>query len=103
VEEVQDNNGPTDDAVVDATTTYNTLITAIQTAGGPTYQFRQIDPVDDQDGGEPGGNIRQGFLFRTDRGLAFIDRPGATSDTPNAVVTTKKGAQLLYSPGRIDP
>ena len=30
------------------------LIAAIQAAGGPTYQFRQIDPVDDQDGGAAG-------------------------------------------------
>jgi hypothetical protein len=44
---------------VDASDTFNELIGA---AGGPTYDFRQIDPVDDQDGGEPGGNIRVGFL-----------------------------------------
>jgi endonuclease/exonuclease/phosphatase family metal-dependent hydrolase len=100
VEEVQDNNGPTDNRVVDATTTWNTLIAAIQTAGGPTYQFRQINPVNDQDGGEPGGNIRQGFLFRTDRGLAFVDSPGAGSTTANSVVA---GPHLQYSPGRIDP
>ena len=49
-------------------------------AGGPTYQYRQIDPVDGADGGEPGGNIRVGFLFRTDRGLAFVDRPGGDAD-----------------------
>ena len=103
VEEVQDNNGATNDAVVDATTTYNTLIAAIQSAGGPTYQFRQINPVDDQDGGEPGGNIRQGFLFRTDRGLAFVDRPGAGSTTANSIVNAGGVPQLQYSPGRIDP
>ena len=28
------------------------------------------------DGGEPSGNIRVGFLFRTDRGLEFVDRAG---------------------------
>ena len=52
------------------------LIAAIQAAGGPVYHFRQINPVNNQDGGEPGGNIRVGFLFRTDRGLSFVDRPG---------------------------
>ena len=40
IEEIQDNNGPTNDSVVDATTTYNMLIAAIQSAGGPTYDFR---------------------------------------------------------------
>ncbi|HKZ55875.1 MAG TPA: Ig-like domain-containing protein [Anaerolineales bacterium] len=103
VEEVQDNNGPTNDTVVDATTTFNTLIAAIQSTGGPMYDFRQIDPVDDQDGGEPGGNIRVGFLFRTDRGLAFVDRPGGGSTTATTVVSGPDGPELSFSPGRIDP
>jgi len=42
-------------------------------------------------------------LFRTDRGLSFIDRPGAGSTTANAVVGSGAGTQLRYSPGRIDP
>ncbi|MFZ5891073.1 MAG: PxKF domain-containing protein [Myxococcota bacterium] len=103
LEEVQDNNGATDSGVVDASVTFNQLIQGIQSAGGPAYQFRSIDPVNDQDGGEPGGNIRVGFLFRTDRGLAFVDRPGATSLTPNAVITSAAKPSLAYSPGRIDP
>jgi predicted extracellular nuclease len=103
VEEIQDNNGATNDAVVDASTTFSMLIAAIQTAGGPTYSYRQINPVDDQDGGEGGGNIRQAFLFRTDRGLSFIDRAGAGSSTANAVVNNAGSPILQYSPGRIDP
>ena len=103
IEEIQDNNGATNDAVTDASVTWNMLIAAIQAAGGPLYEYRQIDPVDDQDGGEPGGNIRVGFLFRTDRGLSFIDRPGGDSTTPTTVIDTASGAQLSSSPGRIDP
>jgi uncharacterized protein len=103
LEEVQDNNGATNDSLVDATTTYNTLIAAIQTAGGPTYDFRNINPVDDQDGGEPGGNIRVGFLFRTDRGIAFVDRPGGTSTSSTTVSDVGGVPVLSASPGRIDP
>ena len=103
IEEIQDNNGATDDGTVDASTTWSRLITAIATAGGPTYVYRQIDPVNDQDGGQPGGNIRQGFLFRTDRGLSFIDRPGGTSTNSTTVVNVGGQAQLTFSPGRIDP
>jgi endonuclease/exonuclease/phosphatase family metal-dependent hydrolase len=103
LEEVQDNDGPANTVVTDASQTFAQLIAAIQSAGGPTYSFRQIDPVDDQDGGQPGGNIRVGFLFRTDRGLEFVDRPGATSLTPNDVTGRGNKTQLLYSPGRIDP
>ena len=100
VEEIQDNSGATDNGVVDASTTWGMLINAIQAAGGPIYQYRQIDPVNDQDGGQPGGNIRQGFLFRTDRGLAFIDRPGGCS---TCATTVLPGPLLSFSPGRIDP
>ena len=103
LEEIQDNDGPANTAVTDATLTLQQLVAAIQVAGGPTYQFRQIDPVDDQDGGQPGGNIRVGFLFRTDRGLQFVDRPGGASTTANGVTGRNNNTQLLYSPGRIDP
>ena len=103
LEEVQDNNGATDNGVVDASTTLSTLISAITAAGGPTYQYRQINPVNNQDGGEPGGNIRQVFLYRTDRGLAFIDRAGGTSTAATGVLNVGGAPQFQYSPGRIDP
>ncbi|MCU0547436.1 MAG: hypothetical protein MUE44_35620 [Oscillatoriaceae cyanobacterium Prado104] len=102
LEEVQDNNGATNDGVVDASTTYQTLINAIAVAGGPTYQFRQIDPADDLDGGEPGGNIRVGFFFNPDR-VTFVDRPGGNSTTATAVNNVSGEPQLSASPGRIDP
>jgi len=102
-EEVQDNNGATDNGVVDATQTLQRLVDAIVAAGGPTYAWREIDPVNDQDGGEPGGNIRQVIMFRTDRGISFVDRPGGGSTTPNAVVGSGASTQLQFSPGRIAP
>jgi hypothetical protein len=106
VEEIQDNNGTTggtDDPVTDASQTWQALIEAIKEADGPTYDYRQIDPVAHQDGGQPGGNIRVGFLFRTDRGLEFVDRPGGTSTNATGVVDTRQGPQLTFSPGRIQP
>jgi predicted extracellular nuclease len=99
-EEVQDDGGATDSGTVDATVTLDTLVAAIEAAGGPHYAYRLVDPENDQDGGEPGGNIRVAFLFRTDRGLSFVDAPGATATTPNAVTAS---GDLQYSPGRIDP
>jgi predicted extracellular nuclease len=103
IEEIQDNDGAANTAVTDASATWHGLIAAIQAAGGPTYQYRQIDPVDDQDGGEPGGNIRVGFLYRTDRGVEFIDRPGGNSTTPTTVINRASGPGLSFSPGRVDP
>jgi predicted extracellular nuclease len=102
VMEIQDNNGATNDAVVDASQTYQALIAAIASAGGPAYQFRQINPVDDQDGGEPGGNIRVGFLFNPQR-ARFIDRAGGTPTSATTIVNGVYGPQLSASPGRIDP
>jgi uncharacterized protein len=103
IEEIQDNDGATDSGTTDASVTWNMLIAAIQAAGGPEYAFRQIDPVDGEDGGQPGGNIRVGFLFRTDRGLSFVDRPGGDSTTPTTVIDHPSGSRLSLSPGRVDP
>ncbi len=100
--EIQDNNGATNDAVVDSSLTLQTLINAITAAGGPTYSFRLINPVDDQDGGEPGGNIRVGFLYNPAR-VTFVDRAGGTSTTGITAVNASGVAQLSASPGRIDP
>lgn len=103
VEEMQDNNGAIDNGVVDADLTFGKLIDAIVAAGGPLYEYRQINPVNDQDGGEPGGNIRVGFLFRTDRGLSFVDRPGGGATNPVAAVWGASGVELTFSPGRVEP
>jgi predicted extracellular nuclease len=103
IEEIQDDDGATNSSVTSAATTWSMLVAAISAAGGPAYQYRQIDPVDDADGGEPGGNIRVGFLFRTDRDVEFIDRPGGTSTSSTAAVAHPSGPRLTFSPGRIDP
>jgi predicted extracellular nuclease len=103
IEEVQDNSGPTNNGVTAADVTWSMLIAAIEAAGGPEYDYRQIDPLNNQDGGQPGGNIRVGFLFRTDRGLEFVDRPGGDAVTPTQPVAHPSGIRLTLSPGRVDP
>jgi uncharacterized protein len=100
--EIQDNNGPTNDSVVDASTTLTTLINAIVVAGGPAYSFRLINPVDDQDGGEPGGNIRVGYLYNPAR-VTFVDRAGGTATSATTVTNAGGVPVLSASPGRIDP
>jgi uncharacterized protein len=102
LEEIQDNNGPISDGTVNADQTYRLLIDAIAAAGGPTYEYRQIDPTNNQDGGEPGGNIRQGFLYNPDR-VQFVDRPGGGSLANTSVSQIDGKPQLSASPGRIDP
>ncbi len=112
---VEDNSGAFDDGTVAADQTVAELITAISAAGGPAYEWRSIAPHDNADGGEHGGNGRLGFLFRTDRGLAFSDRPSRSSDlgapgVPDLAVAPTRvrpdgrgGARLTLSPGRVAP
>ncbi|MFH9086170.1 endonuclease/exonuclease/phosphatase family protein [Streptomyces sp. NPDC017673] len=102
LEEIQDNNGAKDDGTVDADQTVTKLIDAIVAAGGPRYDWRSVNPVNDQDGGEPGGNIRQVFLFNPER-VSFVDRAGGDSTTAVGVTKVHGKAQLTVSPGRIDP
>ena len=103
LEEIQDNSGPTNDGVVAADQTLAEFTAAIVAAGGPAYEWRQIDPVNNADGGEPGGNIRVGFLFNPQR-VDFVDRPGGDATTPVQVTAGPNGKpRLSVSPGRIDP
>ncbi|MGX1761907.1 endonuclease/exonuclease/phosphatase family protein [Streptomyces lydicus] len=102
LEEVQDDSGPKDNGVVTAGETLKKLTDAIKAAGGPAYEWRQIDPVNDQDGGQPGGNIRTAFLFNPER-ASFTDIKGGDATTPVKVVDDHGKASLSASPGRIAP
>ncbi|MCH6159625.1 endonuclease/exonuclease/phosphatase family protein [Streptomyces marispadix] len=102
LEEVQDDSGPDDDGTVSAGKTLDKLTAAIKKAGGPSYESRQIDPENNADGGQPGGNIRVAFLFNPDR-VEFADRKGG--DATTAVKVTDDGGKpkLSANPGRISP
>ncbi|MFB6817909.1 endonuclease/exonuclease/phosphatase family protein [Streptomyces sp. NPDC056347] len=102
LEEVQDDNGPVNDGTVTAGATVAKFVEAIKAAGGPAYDWRSVDPVNGKDGGEPGGNIRQVFLFNPER-VSFTDIPGGGSTTAVDVTGTGKRTSLTASPGRIDP
>ncbi|MFJ8583130.1 endonuclease/exonuclease/phosphatase family protein [Streptomyces sp. NPDC093595] len=102
LEEIQDNNGATNDGTVAADRTVKKFTDAIVAAGGPAYEWRSIDPADKKDGGEPGGNIRQVFLFNPER-VSFTDRAGGDATTATGVVREQGRAALTHSPGRIAP
>ena len=96
LQEIQDNNGPIDDGTVAADLTYQALINAIKAAGGPTYQFLNINPVNNRDGGAPGTNIRVGYLYNPSRvsfvegSLRRITDPIATPDNDGAFTNSRK-------------
>jgi predicted extracellular nuclease len=105
LEEVQDNTGTTDDGTVAADQTLAKLTAAISAAGGPAYQSREIDPVNDNDGGQPGGNIRVAFLFDPSR-VSFVDIGDSSvnrSMTGTQAAKSHGKVSLTLTPGRIDP
>jgi len=67
LQEIQDSNGAELGEVVDADKTFAALIDAIVDAGGPRYRFIDRPPVRDREGGQPGANIRNGYLYNDDR------------------------------------
>jgi predicted extracellular nuclease len=67
LQEIQDNNGETDDGTTDASQTLRALAEAVRGAGGPSYEFFDVPPVDGTLGGAPGANIRPAFLYNPAR------------------------------------
>jgi len=67
LQEIQDNNGAELGPVVDADRTFAVLIESIADAGGPRYRFIDRPPARDSEGGQPGGNIRNGYLYNPSR------------------------------------
>ncbi|MDG5472541.1 chitobiase/beta-hexosaminidase C-terminal domain-containing protein [Jeotgalibacillus sp. ET6] len=96
--EVQDSNGPTDNGTVSASESYQRLIDEIVRLGGPEYAYTEIAPEDKQDGGQPGGNIRNGFLYNPERTELTEGTAGSATEAVDYV-----DGELTLNPGRITP
>ena len=103
LQEIQDNSGATADGTVDSTQTSNKLITSIKAAGGPAYTARWVNPQNLTDGGQPGGNIRQVFLYRADRGVGFVVANAGNATTAESLNIRAGKPHLALNPGRIAP
>ena len=102
LQEIQDDSGPVDDGTVGAARTLASLVAAISAAGGPRYEFRQIDPLDKMDGGYPGSNIRVAFLFDPLR-VAFEDLGQAGAEDGLELIRGDEGVHLNANPVRLAP
>lgn len=72
VQEIQDADGAGTGSNLSGTVTANLLISAIRAAGGPNYAYVEVAPtVPNSTGGEPNGNIRNGFFYNVDR-VSFV-------------------------------
>ncbi len=68
LQEIQDGDGAGKGADLSGYVTAQGLIDAISAIGGPNYMYIEITPtVANSTGGEPNGNIRNGFLYNMDR------------------------------------
>ena len=67
LQEIQDNDGAELTHETDASVTYEHLITCVRELDGPDYRWADIPPELGMDGGQPGGNIRNGFLYNPER------------------------------------
>ncbi|MFT4823271.1 MAG: putative extracellular nuclease [Halioglobus sp.] len=67
LQEIQDNDGAELSKEVRANKTLELLARVIRKAGGPDYAWVDLPPLLDSDGGQPGGNIRNAYLFNKSR------------------------------------
>ncbi|KAG6891352.1 hypothetical protein C0992_008467 [Termitomyces sp. T32_za158] len=103
VQEIQDNSGPTDDGTVIGNLTLTTLVNAIASVSNVQYSFLEIAPTDDTDGGQPGGNIRQAYLYRPEKLSLVPGAPAGTALDKVEVIISNDKPTLNFNPGRIDP
>ncbi|TVS13813.1 MAG: hypothetical protein EA419_00785 [Wenzhouxiangella sp.] len=73
LQEIQDGDGAEDTALVSAELTLIALTEAIIEAGGPRYAWVDFPPERNADGGQPGGNIRNVFLYNPQRVERVVD------------------------------
>ncbi|MGB8526376.1 MAG: 5'-nucleotidase C-terminal domain-containing protein [Rhodoplanes sp.] len=94
LQEIQDNDGPTNSAVTAADLTLQDLVNAINAIAAPGVHYSYIDNPfigDDTNGGEPGGNIRTAFLYRDDR-VDFVENSLRTIGPNGEPINTLAGA-----------
>jgi predicted extracellular nuclease len=89
LQELQDFNGTSSTGNGDATLTMSQLIDTIFARTGVQYYGILSDPVDDQEGGAPGGNIQVAFLYQPD---------AVTPTAGNNLVETAPGSHIFKFP-----
>lgn len=105
--------------MVDSNLTLSTLVSSIASLSGINYAYTYINPINLADGGEPGGNIRNAYLYkpsllRLSPGapigkfspcLLIYQRKHTNPKTGSSLNATAvlPGPALSLNPGRIDP
>ena len=96
--EVQDENGSVNDGTTSGVKSGEKLAARIKELGGKTYKYTEVAPLDGQDGGKPGSNIRVAFLYDPNR-VKLVEKEAGTSDE----AASFSGGHLVKNPARIEP
>lgn len=96
--EIQDGNGMDFSSGSSAEETLRVLVAAIQ-CPGVDYRPVNIDPINNSEGGEPGGNIRVAMLYNANR-VGFEKRGNAGSLEETII---RPDGSLRVNPGRVFP
>ncbi|KAG9086543.1 hypothetical protein FRC06_003034 [Ceratobasidium sp. 370] len=108
LQEIQDENGATDDRNTSAKGTLDALVAAIRNAStvndgtAVSYAWAQVDPTDGTSGGEPGGNIRPAFLYRPEI-LELVNFKQAGANDSAVVSGTGPNTTLNFNPAPVSP
>lgn len=103
LQEVMDDDGRLNSAVVSAEKNLASFAGAIKEKGGPDYRWFNIDPERNTDGGVNGGNIRVVIMFRLDRGLRFLSATPGKAGQEVGLRGQGTDLALTNNPGLIWP
>ncbi|MDC7218835.1 MAG: lamin tail domain-containing protein [Spirochaetales bacterium] len=99
LQEMTDDSYSDDDGTVTAENNAAMLIAAVEALNGPSYEYIDVEPEDNSDGGWTGANIRVGFLYNSATvDFTAVGDAGATDETE--VVVEEEEVSLTLNPGR---
>ncbi len=102
LQEIRDDDGEANSGTVSADATLRRLSAELQALTGRPYRHVGVDPIDLADGGAPGANIRQVFLYDSAR-IGFAGPVGGPRDAVRVRAGPDGGVQLNLGAGRLDP
>ena len=102
LQEIQDDDGVVDSGAVSADATLARLSAELEALTGRPYRYVGVDPIDLADGGAPGANIRQAFLYDSAR-IGFAGPVGGARDAVRVRAGPDGRVRLNLGAGRLDP
>ncbi|MGB5323998.1 MAG: endonuclease/exonuclease/phosphatase family protein [Pseudomonadales bacterium] len=97
LQEIQDGDGAEITERVSAHHTLKQICRDIKQAGGPRYRWVDLPPEAGADGGQPGGNIRNAFLYNPERVLLRDGSAGRLGEDDPAFVDSRKAALAQFA------